>query len=68
MRCGLLVLYLGHDTCFYGQCYYCRKEEAACAEGDMMEGSLTLWLPGWYRLQTRNHPYQRTYRDGMKAR
>ena len=56
------------NTCFYGECYYCKKAEAACGEGDIMEGSLTIWLPDWYMLRTRNHPYQRTYRDGVKAR
>ena len=33
-----------------------------------MEGSVTLWLPEWYELKTWRHPYQRTYRPGMKAR
>ena len=56
------------NLCFYGKCYYCKPSEAACAEGDVMEGSLTLWLPDWYKLTTKRHPYQRTYRDGVKAR
>ena len=56
------------NTCFYGKCYYCKPEEAACAEGDIMEGSLTLWLPEWYELKTWRHPWQRTYRKGVKAR
>ncbi len=63
-----MCLCVGNDTCFYGECYYCKKEEAACAVGEVMEGSLTLWLPEWYSLRTKNHPYQRTYRDGLKAR
>lgn len=54
--------------CFYGKCYYCKPAEAACADGEVMEGSLTLWLPEWYKLKTRRHPYQRTYRDGVKAK
>ena len=33
-----------------------------------MEGSVTLWLPDWYKLKTKRHPYQRTYREGVKAR
>ncbi|CAI8055918.1 Glycosaminoglycan xylosylkinase [Geodia barretti] len=56
------------NTCFYGKCYYCRKEEAACANGEVMEGSVTLWLPEWYELKTRRHPYQRTYRPNHKAK
>ncbi len=62
------LLCVGKDTCFYGVCHYCRREEAACAEGEMMEGSVTLWLPDWYSLTTRRHPYQRTYMKGRKAR
>lgn len=56
------------NVCFYGVCYYCKPAEAACAAGEMMEGSLTLWLPKWYDLTTRRHPYQRTYVEGKKAR
>ena len=33
-----------------------------------MEGSVTIWLPEWYKLKTHRHPYQRTYRDGMLAK
>ena len=58
----------GKNQCFYGVCHYCKPEERACGEGEMMEGSLTLWLPDWYQLKTRRHPYQRTYRQGHRAR
>lgn len=69
LTCGdrLFVTYADGNTCFYGKCFYCRPEEAACAQGDIMEGSVTLWLPEWYTLKTWRHPYQRTYRPGMKA-
>ncbi|CAB1331996.1 unnamed protein product, partial [Coregonus sp. 'balchen'] len=30
----------GNNSCFYGKCYYCRESEPACAEGEMMEGSM----------------------------
>ena len=56
------------NVCFYGVCYYCKPAEAACADGEMMEGSLTLWLPKWYELTTKRHPYQRTYIEGKRAR
>ena len=58
----------GGNICFYGECYYCRREEAACAEGEIMEGSVTLWLPNWYEMKTRRHPYQRTYRKNWRAK
>jgi len=56
------------NICFYGECYYCKPSEAACADGAVMEGSVTLWLPEWYQLKTRRHPYQRTYREGVLAK
>ncbi|XP_077573736.1 glycosaminoglycan xylosylkinase [Stigmatopora nigra] len=66
----LLATFLtqGNDTCFYGKCYYCRKSEAACGQGDIMEGSMTLWLPDTWPLQKHRHPWGRTYREGKLAR
>ncbi|XP_060773521.1 glycosaminoglycan xylosylkinase [Neoarius graeffei] len=58
----------GNNTCFYGKCYYCRESEPACAEGDIMEGSVTLWLPDVWPLQKHRHPWGRTYREGKLAR
>lgn len=58
----------GGDTCFYGRCYYCKKKDAACANGTMMEGSVTLWLPQGWHLTKWSHPWQRTYSDTRKAR
>uniref|UniRef100_A0A3P8XRK4 FAM20 C-terminal domain-containing protein n=1 Tax=Esox lucius TaxID=8010 RepID=A0A3P8XRK4_ESOLU len=58
----------GNNSCFYGKCYYCRESEPACAEGDMMEGSITLWLPDVWPLQKHRHPWGRTYREGKLAR
>ncbi|XP_071821250.1 glycosaminoglycan xylosylkinase-like isoform X2 [Apostichopus japonicus] len=57
-----------NNTCFYGKCYYCKPSDPACAEGDIMEGSLTLWLPAKYTLQRWKHPWARTYRSSKKAR
>ncbi|XP_065411740.1 glycosaminoglycan xylosylkinase isoform X1 [Chrysemys picta bellii] len=60
-------LMLGNSTCFYGKCYYCRETEPACADGDTMEGSVTLWLPDVWPLQKHRHPWGRTYREGKLA-
>lgn len=57
----------GND-CFYGVCYYCKRSEPACAKGTMMEGSVTLWLPGNLKLRTWPHPWRRTYVKGRNAR
>uniref|UniRef100_A0A8D2B815 FAM20 C-terminal domain-containing protein n=1 Tax=Sciurus vulgaris TaxID=55149 RepID=A0A8D2B815_SCIVU len=61
-------LAVGNNTCFYGKCYYCRETEPACADGDTMEGSVTLWLPDVWPLQKHRHPWGRTYREGKLAR
>lgn len=66
--CFSFCLSAGNNTCFYGKCYYCRESEPACAEGELMEGSLTLWLPDVWPLQKHRHPWGRTYREGKLAR
>ncbi|KAG8555452.1 hypothetical protein GDO81_017705 [Engystomops pustulosus] len=58
----------GNNTCFYGKCYYCRETEPACADREVMEGSVTLWLPDVWPLQKHRHPWGRTYREGKLAR
>ncbi|XP_078358088.1 glycosaminoglycan xylosylkinase-like [Oculina patagonica] len=55
------------NTCFYGRCYYCKKKDAACANGTTMEGSVTLWLPQGWPLTKWASPWQRTYSDTRKA-
>ena len=62
------MLFSDGNTCFYGKCYYCKSSELACANGDIMEGSVTIWLPIWYQFKTWRHPYQRTYVPGRKAK
>jgi len=57
-----------HNTCFYGQCYYCKETELACGKGEIMEGAVTLWMPDSWTLEKVRHPYQRTYRDDKQAR
>ncbi|XP_078263548.1 glycosaminoglycan xylosylkinase isoform X2 [Rhinoraja longicauda] len=61
-------LTIGNNSCFYGKCYYCRESEPACADGHVMEGSVTLWLPDIWPLQKHRHPWGRTYREGKLAR
>lgn len=56
------------NQCFYGQCFYCKESEPACGEGDVIEGSITLWFPDTKPLEKIRHPYQRTYKDDKKAR
>ncbi|XP_072130427.1 glycosaminoglycan xylosylkinase [Mobula birostris] len=61
-------LTVGNNSCFYGKCYYCRESEPACADGHIMEGSVTLWLPDIWPMQKHRHPWGRTYREGKLAR
>lgn len=63
-----MCILIDGNTCFYGRCLYCKPSEKACANGVIMEGSVTLWLPDWYQLKTWRHPYQRTYVPNVKAR
>jgi len=57
------------NLCYYGKCLYCKEEHIACAQGDIMEGALTLWLPEkWSSFDKLRHPYQRTYVDNRKAK
>lgn len=55
--------------CYFGKCLYCKEEMMACADSDdVMEGSVTLWLPPkWSKFVKQRHPYQRTYREGKQA-
>lgn len=57
----------GTNRCFYGVCYYCKPSEAVCADGDILEGSLTIWLPQNMKLRMWAHPFRRTYRKGVQA-
>uniref|UniRef100_A0A3B4B486 FAM20 C-terminal domain-containing protein n=1 Tax=Periophthalmus magnuspinnatus TaxID=409849 RepID=A0A3B4B486_9GOBI len=68
MSSHICLFLAGNNSCFYGKCYYCRESEPACAEGEIMEGSLTLWLPDVWPLQKHRHPWGRTYREGKLAR
>nr|CAB3244420.1 glycosaminoglycan xylosylkinase-like [Phallusia mammillata] len=58
-----------NNICYFGICLYCKEEEMACANGEIMEGSVTLWLPDeWSKFTKQRHPYQRTYIDGRSAK
>lgn len=52
--------------CLYGKCYYCRASEAVCGnKTHFVEGVLLYQIPG--PLAKHKSPWQRTYKDGMKA-
>ncbi|PVD22218.1 hypothetical protein C0Q70_18024 [Pomacea canaliculata] len=57
-----------NNTCFYGKCYYCRPTEGVCAEGEVMEGTVILWLPAKFILNTTHHPWARKYRANVRAK
>ncbi|XP_013381488.1 glycosaminoglycan xylosylkinase-like [Lingula anatina] len=59
-----------NNTCFYGQCLYCKSEEdGVCADGEMLEGAVVLWLPRqWTFYKKHRSPWQRTYKEGKVAR
>ena len=50
---------LDGNVCYYGICLYCNEKNMACAEGEVIEGSLILWLPKkWSNFEKHRHPYQ----------
>ncbi|XP_021924010.1 glycosaminoglycan xylosylkinase isoform X2 [Zootermopsis nevadensis] len=58
----------GNNTCFYGVCYFCGPNQPVCAQKDVMEGALILWLPPEYKLKKHRSPWQRTYKPQTIAR
>nr|XP_002122861.4 glycosaminoglycan xylosylkinase [Ciona intestinalis] len=57
------------NICYFGVCLYCNEKNMACGDGDVIEGSVTLWLPEkWSVFEKLRHPYQRTYVDNRMAR
>ncbi|KAJ9582458.1 hypothetical protein L9F63_003151, partial [Diploptera punctata] len=58
----------GNNTCFYGVCYFCGPNEPVCAQKDVMEGALIMWLPAEYKLKKHRSPWQRTYKAQTVAR
>lgn len=55
-------------NCFYGECYYCSEFDSICPDDDgFLEGAVVLLLPSQYHLQKLRSPWQRTYKEGVKA-
>ncbi|XP_059609918.1 glycosaminoglycan xylosylkinase homolog [Phlebotomus argentipes] len=57
----------GSQYCVFGKCFYCRDTEAVCGEEESneLEGTLLLLVPGGIGKQ--RSPWQRTYKDHVKA-
>ena len=47
----------GNETCFYGQCQACKKENSICTADDRVEGALILWVPEKIQLHNPTHPW-----------
>ncbi|XP_043275426.1 glycosaminoglycan xylosylkinase [Venturia canescens] len=56
-----------NNTCLYGVCHYCSPADPVCGIGDILEGSLILWLPSYLKLMKHRHPWQRTYKRNRLA-
>ncbi len=56
------------NTRFYGNCKSCHPNRSVCAEGEILEGSVALWLPDWYELKALWHPWRGAYQQGVQAR
>ncbi|KAI6650281.1 Glycosaminoglycan xylosylkinase [Oopsacas minuta] len=44
------------NMCLYGVCYYCSKDDPVCANGNILEGSLSLWIPDRYTIMKFKNP------------
>ncbi|KAG8189856.1 hypothetical protein JTE90_023363, partial [Oedothorax gibbosus] len=58
------------NVCFHGQCsYYCDTGHAVCGDPDMLEGSLSAWLPANNVLHHKpvRSPWRRSYNKRRKA-
>ncbi|XP_071096709.1 glycosaminoglycan xylosylkinase-like [Haliotis cracherodii] len=52
----------GDNNCFYGKCMFCKgPDDGVCAKGQILEGTIILWLPSEWTLKTVRHPWSRTY-------
>lgn len=56
------------ETCIYGKCYYCKKENPICTKSERLEGSAIFYLPSYLKLIQHLHPWKRTYKKNTKAR
>ncbi|XP_018577764.1 glycosaminoglycan xylosylkinase homolog [Anoplophora glabripennis] len=53
-------------TCFYGKCYFCKKEDAVCSdENSILNGAVIFNFKA--PLNNYRSPWQRTYKKGKKA-
>lgn len=55
-----------NKTCFYGKCYFCRKEDPVCAdENSLLNGAVIFNFKA--SLNNYRSPWQRTYKKDKKA-
>lgn len=55
-----------NKTCFYGKCYFCKKEDPACTdENSLLNGAVIFNFKA--SLNNYRSPWQRTYKKGKKA-
>lgn len=58
----------GNNICFYGVCLYCEPKSLVCANQDVMEGALIMWLPPRLQFEKHRNPWQRSYKSELVAR
>ncbi|XP_050438564.1 glycosaminoglycan xylosylkinase isoform X2 [Adelges cooleyi] len=57
-----------NETCLYGKCYYCKKEDPVCTKSGRLEGAAMLYLPSNLKPRAQLHPWRRTYKENKLAR
>ncbi|XP_022162935.1 glycosaminoglycan xylosylkinase isoform X5 [Myzus persicae] len=56
------------ETCVYGKCYYCKREDPVCTKSERLEGAAIFHLPSNIKLKQHLHPWRRTYIENKRAR
>lgn len=52
--------------CVFGRCFYCKPDDAVCADDNhMLEGVILFLIPG--ELAKQRSPWQRTYKENQVA-
>ncbi|VVC33924.1 FAM20, C-terminal [Cinara cedri] len=56
------------ETCIYGKCYYCKREDPICTKSLRLEGAAIFYLPSFINLKQYLHPWRRSYKENQRTR
>lgn len=56
------------ETCVFGKCYYCTRDDPVCTKSERLEGAAIFYLPSHIKIKQQLHPWRRTYIENKTAR